>query len=688
MMTTEEIYELILRTVRSGMELVRDGHVFIIAACVIFSITASLDIMRKNGKKAYLSRLTTDRKYHYGLIAGVILLAGWVTTKAIGYNVLCSVLSVLAVLAALSGAFFLLRWQKMGILLTYMSLLFSAGAMDAWHSAVVAADMPNITSYNPGGMYSLLIAADYHFFRAELLWMAVCGIIVFSSGYYMQRRFLFSGAPEKFAVCPHCGKPAAKGEKYCICCGTKLEQTTAFDAPYKILDEGEYCGDCGGKLRDGVCPFCGEKSLKQQAAESFKNEVMTKFRGILAAVITLVLAFSPVIFSKTWDLSKGSAVLNNEYVVYLQEFRENREIAQDDAWFDSYRSAYSGLYRKDCEWMRIPWQSVSRNDLVYFVLYSEASCRQTEAMESIDHAILKVRLGETVSDEEYSELTSAFNASIEDQNAAALTARQYQQSDDMLTTFSSMMIDGLRFWTQWAPIRYIAVLMMIAGFSAALSFLGSFHEETGIRTPFSKKNLHQADVWLTDLLAMKGQKEKASDHYEFKKSGRLVWLYGIALACVIMIFSWAAAKYLPQDSEEAASTEYSSLCSAVLTDRFDDTMTWITNLNSSTHAFTEEEITQMITCFEAQIAADEAYIAYEGEAVDDPAFDERMDAFCAEEKEIITSILDAVRKSQRPDHQLLVRYTALRADSYKDVMQMHLKKLIEDAGNGIIDLAG
>ena len=687
-MTAEEIYEYILKTVYSGLEMIRDGRIFIIAACIILSITASLDVMRKNEGKAYLSSLTAGKKYHYALIAGTAALSLWSVKTVFGYTVLCSVLSASALAASLGGAFFLLKWNRMGIPLTYGSLLFSAGAMDAWRTAVSAADIPNIKSYNPGGMYSLLVAADYHSFRAQLLWTAVCGIIVYSSGYYMRRRYLFSGVSGEFARCPHCGKPAAKGEKYCICCGTQLMQETEYEPPYTVIDEGKYCPKCGTKLREGKCPKCDDAPAAKQIRDAFLDKGMGTFRGLLSAVIILVLALSPVLFSKTWDLSKGSAALNNAYVQNLQEFAGNRKLAQDDAWYEGCRRTYTDLYVKDCAWMKVAPQSVTHSDLVYFVLYSEASFRQIEAMEKIDRTVTLARLGETVTAEEIGELTAAFDSSVEEQNEAALTARRYQMSGGILTKALNALTDGLRFWTQWAPMRYIAVLMMVAGLSAALSFLGSFYRETGIRTPFSRENLRQADVWLAGVLSKKGTKETPEEHDEFRKNGRLAVLYGTALACLIMILSWSAARYLPADSSEAAEDEYRHLCGNVLTERFDETSVWISRLSSTSYTFTKEETAQIVACFSDQAEADGAYLAFADVEEEYAAFDERMDAFCTEEKEIIAGLLDALEKGMKPDRDLLVRYAILRADRYQDVMKEYLRQLIEDAGNSIADLAG
>lgn len=68
---------------------------------------------------------------------------------------------------------------------------------------------------------------------------------------------------ENTEKCQNCGAVLAKGAKFCLECGTKVERTQKITCPHcgALVQSGKFCLECGGSLipEEKICPKCGHK---------------------------------------------------------------------------------------------------------------------------------------------------------------------------------------------------------------------------------------------------------------------------------------------------------------------------------------------------------------------------------------------------------------------------------------------
>ncbi|MCH5211437.1 MAG: SPFH domain-containing protein [Oscillospiraceae bacterium] len=80
-------------------------------------------------------------------------------------------------------------------------------------------------------------------------------------------------------ICPNCGNKLPQNAKFCLECGTKIEQLNENEiiCPHcnKKTSKGKFCMECGGRLQ-AVCPNCGKEA--PQGAK-FCLECGTKLEG-------------------------------------------------------------------------------------------------------------------------------------------------------------------------------------------------------------------------------------------------------------------------------------------------------------------------------------------------------------------------------------------------------------------------
>lgn len=85
--------------------------------------------------------------------------------------------------------------------------------------------------------------------------------------------------PKSVSPCPNCGKPVPENAKFCLECGTKIEQLSESEMICPQCNQkttkGKFCMECGGKLQL-TCPSCGKEA---PAGAKFCLECGQKLEG-------------------------------------------------------------------------------------------------------------------------------------------------------------------------------------------------------------------------------------------------------------------------------------------------------------------------------------------------------------------------------------------------------------------------
>lgn len=184
-------------------------------------------------------------------------------------------------------------------------------------------------------------------------------------------------------ACEYCGKPIGKGDNFCINCGREL-RFNPITQIIESLDTEIYCRKCGGRIKGPICRTCnGDASEygKKVVEEIKKDQKNSIYHGLIIVLIFIVGIIIPVAQGSLMDMEKDSARANNIFVEKWNEFAANTDKAADAEWLDGFDAAVESLYVIDKRWYNVDPRSVQSNDLVYYMVYADASYEQMKTLE-------------------------------------------------------------------------------------------------------------------------------------------------------------------------------------------------------------------------------------------------------------------------------------------------------------------
>ena len=717
-MTSAEILDKVLIYLKQGTAQVSLRYALTLTGCILMSLFLSLLLVRKRRKGFYSFKEDTPLRYHYALMAILPVAAVLVFLRCHGTSALLSAAAVLAVILALAADLLLFKWKWRGVVLADLSLIADTAVLHVWIRGIISSTFSEIMGYSPAGIYSLLGACDLWTFYADLMAAAAAVIIVVNAAYYAKRYYLFfPGELKGLARCAYCGRPVFADERYCPNCGKPLpeggaqahgEATQAPAAGVQteggVLPEGgpkasdpdnsgillarlekgseKYCSKCGTLLRNGVCRNCGtdyRKLVKDKAIDAGKD--MSTKVGIVAFFI--VIAIIPTFFSKALDLASGSAVIHNAYVEKLSEYLEDHSKAADGDWLADYLESYGALIRKDQEWIEVPYRSLSRSNIPFYVSYAEAACGQSEVMEDINASVLMSAEGKSVNEETLQSQIAYFNATVEDMRDASYAGSRLTSGGSTFSKFFHIVLDGIRYWTAKLPALLPAALMILCGIASfALLAADLSGEKSPVNAVFGPKAYQAFMPWLRGLLNGNSGSAWAPDK-GYVRGKRLTSLLTIGLAALC----FAIPAFMPGilGDEDDAMARYVDSCKDVLLTSMQEEQYCVNELLRSSEELTKEKIGALSDMLKNSAARAEAYLAAEDIPEGCEAVDVRMDGLCREDIALLSDILSALEKNERPERDVLVRLAGLRLREYGDLTQWYYQMMLESTFSSLTE---
>ncbi len=498
MITTSSILDTVLEYLSQGMKVIYRNYWLTIAGCFIFSLFLSLLLVRKLQKNSYIFKQGTPKVYHFLHAIALPAFCGFVIWRVKAGGFLFIACSALVCALSLFADYEILRFKWRGVVLADIAWILSTVIYNVWIYGMIGRTFGEIMEYSAAGIYSLLASSDMWMFRGWLMCLITAVLIVANAGYYARRYYLFfPGEIKGMGRCEKCGHPIFKGDAYCPSCGTKAEPAEIECPDNYNLADPVYCPKCGSRLIRGKCIRCGFEIDEGSAIEDAFNNIGEGSWKMFIYLMILVVIFVPAFFNKADWIATGSTQANNEYIALIDEYTEDHSVAENEDWLTEYDLKYQALMKANTKWIDVPYKIINRNNLVYYIFYSEAAFSQCEVMEEINDEIYMSAAGEEIIEEALDSQLKYYDLCIEDMADAVFAGYSSTSRDNVVRKLIDYTVNGLRYWYSKLPDYTLSIVLTAAGlFSCIWLALDLGRDEELRKIRFGKR----LSAWLSTLI--------------------------------------------------------------------------------------------------------------------------------------------------------------------------------------------
>ncbi len=532
------------RTPLAGIETVLENYIsqiyrktladllLTLGAILVLAVGAGLFLYAlERGRRAYLSRRTSRRTFHYVFMAITVLFVifrftgdlrtpGWIFAAASAVS--CAV-----------GIFGLVTWRPFGVVFSLLSVWISLPIGELTTVLAAVSDVQNLYSFAPESRIAVLAAQNYTIGRMAALAVYAAVVSAVMIDYYAKRRYLFRTAQAKYftgiSLCPSCGMPVIAGDAHCTACGEDVSDRPGSTLKWTPLDKVVHCSVCGSQLNEqGDCRRCGSgpmtaKKIAKQAGGTLKDELKKKLWYVLVPIILIIPTF---LFRPIASLTKGSAAVTNDFTTRLLEWYAEPSVAEDAAWMSEFDRATEALTAFNARTFEQDPSKFSYYDFYVYIQYSEATYRQNAAVQALNEAV------HDSDDSQIGALAAVFDDSI-DQQLRAQRSGINLLGGSALRGSANLLIDPIRFYMGLAPAYVLPAVLFalgLAGLIAGIILLAK--RKNG--SPFVYAAL---DPDTTPEARATAEKKRRS----FLRMERTATLIGIGIAALIILITGAVA---------------------------------------------------------------------------------------------------------------------------------------------------
>ena len=187
MASTTELLTRVLEIMERVMEELFRGYHLMIFGSIVFTLTFSLFLVRKNKKRSYTGRLECTMIYHWILIAALPAISGYLVWKFWLYSAGYVAAAILAALFALFASWLLIQMKWTGVVCADLSLILDLCIYHVWVVRMVRRSFAEMGRYNPAGMYALTGVSYRWIVVAITTLLAVAALVIVNAVYYSRR---------------------------------------------------------------------------------------------------------------------------------------------------------------------------------------------------------------------------------------------------------------------------------------------------------------------------------------------------------------------------------------------------------------------------------------------------------------------------------------------------------------------
>ena len=674
-MSSAEIPSWIDDRVTTLYERMWTGYIVWTLACVLLAVLLPICYVwivrgkeEKEGiKKVYVYRYASDLSKNYVIL---ILFALFGIRSFYRYHLSANLLLKIVAYVLLAGIIlsikYVLQWKRFGILLLFFQLAIFTLAKNYEVISILLKD--GRYQFLPTARLAVFFSHDYWVTAAMLTNMACAILFVTLTVFYDRRRFLFRDVGSiGTARCENCGNPMLTRDKYCICCGAKLDESVAGMTGIQRLELGNYCSQCGKALTKGVCADHNKRAL-------IKTEKLAEWGKKLGLGITLSVIFIAALRIPEKDMAcffSGESPVRNEYIECFNAFYSGEEKVQDKAWLASFHASSDSLAELNRRWIYIDPENVNSTTIGFYGAYCDAAYSQLIVIERIRDSIDAWAYdGVEISAEAKDSLAEQFNTTVS-KKAEAL--RYYKVNSDRNVPVQLLIFMITDFFHAYFHdvFPYAGLILLFVGMLVLLALLSPYF---AFSIPKDLRYSLKISAIRADLCRNKTDKADSYDAYQ--RSRRKSAYIGISVFVGILLICFGINLFSPLSKQE----KYDKLQYDVVlghTQEITDTINHI----KVTHSLSDDEKIALFSSIDAQIESDQAFLRLDSSSVPDEEVCDyyALSDLCRDEIEILSEIRGTIDFGMEPNHEQVYAYAALRGADYRFVLERIQRRATKDA---------
>ena len=410
----------------------------------------------------------------------------------------------------------------------------------------------------------------------------------------------------------------------------------------------------------------------QRIAADLGFEIETdKIIGIIAAIVIIVFAIPAFMHGDlSGYLTEGTASVSNAYVERLNEYLNDSSVNEDAAWMSPFTAASNELYEVDARFLNINPEALRRSNLVLYILYSEASFKQMEAIETI-HA--SVSAGESVDED----ALATFNSSIEDQTDALIAQVSTIGVGGFFDAAPRIAYDSAFFYMRQiglVPFGWGLIVCGVLCGAAGVLILRHKPRAESVSADVAAPAMENVPVEY-DVVA--GPVSKDDKVTEFKPAVKIA--IGIAAALVVGGY-FVVTEVLPtieETNEQENSTAFIDEVQATVATRPVELTLWLREAQKTdTSELTSEYLQTGIDLVDAQLAGLKTLTSWDELPEGSEDFAALFAQLAANERPILEEMRGVLASGEIPSQELQNEYAKLRAGEAGNQLEESLEAFL------------
>ena len=404
---------------------------------------------------------------------------------------------------------------------------------------------------------------------------------------------------------------------------------------------------------------------------------------IIVAVVLIIFAIPGFLYGDLAGyLTDGTSGISNAFVERLNEYLDDPSVNEDAVWMSPFTAASDELYEADARFLDINPAAMRRSDILLYILYSEASFRQMEAIETIH---TNVAAGEPVD----SEALAVFNASIEDQQDALITQLNSVANFDYFDEAPRIAYDSAFYYLRMiglVPCGWgLIVLGILCGVAGVLVLR---HKPRVPVAPVADEAPAAEDAPIENAVHA-GPAAEAGKQFELKPAVRIALIAGIVIAAIGYFVFTEVIPTIEDTKEQENSAAFIDEVQATIATRPAELVLWLREAQKADASdLTQEYLQTGIDLIDAQLAGLDTLDTWEELPEDAGDFGTLFAQLSERERPILNEMRSALASGEIPPQELLSEYAKLRSGETAEQLEECLETfLVQYSIGNVLDLA-